>query len=136
MTEQLVVRALPSDFAAAVIVCALALVALARSEVGPRPLPPPVRSARPAPTPHAVQQILQHAPLDLNQATVGDLVLLPGIGPKLAERIVVERTRRGRFGSLGELRSVKGVGPVIWARIEPLLTVAPSTLTDRAPTTR
>jgi competence protein ComEA len=61
--------------------------------------------------------------VELNRASVNDLVLLPGIGPKLAQRIVAERERRGHFASVDELGQVKGVGPATLARIKPLLRV-------------
>jgi competence ComEA-like helix-hairpin-helix protein len=123
----------PSDFAAALIVCALALVALARSDAGPRTPNTPLRTqARESPRPAAVKELREGSPLELNQATARDLVLLPGIGPKLAQRIVAERERRGQFASIEELRAVKGVGPAIFARVKPLVRVlAPAT--DRAP---
>jgi DNA uptake protein ComE-like DNA-binding protein len=114
----------PSNVAAALIVCAMALVALARSDVAPRTASQPValRVARPTPTGAGVRQLVRGQALELNAASVGDLVLLPGIGPKLAQRIVDERARRGgAYGSLDELRSVKGVGAATWARIRPLL---------------
>lgn len=48
--------------------------------------------------------------VDVNRASVADLASLPGIGPKLAERIVAERAAHGAFGSLEELTRVEGVG--------------------------
>ncbi len=49
--------------------------------------------------------------IDLNTATVTELVTLPGIGPKTAERIVEFRARRGPFKAVEGLREVKGIGP-------------------------
>jgi competence protein ComEA len=73
-----------------------------------------------------VQQLVRGQPLELNAAGVGDLVLLPGIGPKLAQRIVAERSRRGgAFTSVADLRAVKGVGAATLARIQPWLRVEP-----------
>ena len=63
--------------------------------------------------------------LDLNRATDQDFDALPGIGPRLAERIVEYRQSVGAFHSLDELRSVKGIGKRKFERIRPLLTVAP-----------
>lgn len=49
--------------------------------------------------------------LDLNRATAGDLARLPGIGPRLAARIVAARTARGgRFDSPADLAAIPGVG--------------------------
>ena len=63
--------------------------------------------------------------LDLNRATDQDFDALPGIGPRLAERIVEYRQSVGAFHSLDELRAVKGIGKKKFKRIRPLLTVAP-----------
>jgi competence ComEA-like helix-hairpin-helix protein len=50
--------------------------------------------------------------VDLNAATTSDLELLPGIGPRLAERIIEHRTRcGGAFRSLEQVREVSGIGP-------------------------
>ncbi|MYA65101.1 MAG: ComEA family DNA-binding protein [Gemmatimonadetes bacterium] len=61
--------------------------------------------------------------VDLNRATVEELLALPGIGPVMAERIVAFRKERGRFGGIEELLEVKGVGARTFARLEPLLRV-------------
>jgi competence protein ComEA len=36
---------------------------------------------------------------------------LPGVGPVLARRIIADREQRGPFGSIANLRRVKGIGP-------------------------
>jgi len=66
--------------------------------------------------------------LDLNRATDQDFDALPGIGPRLAERIVQYRQSVGAFHSLDELRAVKGIGKKKFERIRPLLTVASGAL--------
>ncbi len=48
--------------------------------------------------------------IDLNSAKVEELILLPGIGEKTAERIIELRNKRGKFKSLNELLEVKGIG--------------------------
>jgi competence protein ComEA len=63
------------------------------------------------------------APLDLNAATEGDLVALPGIGPVLAQRIVSFRQAHGRFASVDQLNDVPGIGPALYARLAPLVRV-------------
>jgi competence protein ComEA len=61
--------------------------------------------------------------LDLNRATDQDFDALPGIGPRLAERILEYRQSVGAFHSLDELRAVKGIGKKKFERIRPLVTV-------------
>ncbi|MGI6609391.1 MAG: ComEA family DNA-binding protein [Limnochordia bacterium] len=65
--------------------------------------------------------------LDLNTATQKELEQLPGIGPVLARSILKERAKRGRFASVEDLLSVKGIGPARYARIAPLVSVIVST---------
>lgn len=62
-------------------------------------------------------------PLDLNQASAGELAEVPGITQTLAEGIVAQRDRLGGFSKLEDLRAVKGIGPVTLKRLRPSLTV-------------
>ena len=59
--------------------------------------------------------------LDLNQADAHALSVLPGIGPRLSQRIVRWRQAVGEFSHLGELQDVPGIGPGILARIRPFV---------------
>lgn len=63
------------------------------------------------------------SPLDLERATAGDLVRLPGIGPVLAERIVAWREARTSPWEVEDLLAVRGIGPATLIRIGPLVTV-------------
>lgn len=63
------------------------------------------------------------AVLDLNRATVEELLALPGVGPVIAERIVALRASRGRFADVAELEEVPGVGSKSLERIAPLVRV-------------
>ena len=49
--------------------------------------------------------------LDLNRASVAELMALPGVGRVRAESIVLHRVRRGPFRTLSELATVDGIGP-------------------------
>jgi len=62
-------------------------------------------------------------PLDLNRATLAELDALPGIGPVTARRILDHRARYGPFRDPRDLRAVKGIGPKLFARLEPLVAV-------------
>jgi competence protein ComEA len=70
-------------------------------------------AGKPAPT----------AKVNLNTASVEQLATLPGVGPKLAARIVEYRQKSGTFRSTQELINVKGVGEKSFAKIEPWLSV-------------
>ena len=60
-------------------------------------------------------------PLDLDSASVADLDRLPGIGPVLAARIVEHRRVHGRFHHVDELLLVPGIGPRLLERLRPWL---------------
>ena len=49
--------------------------------------------------------------VDINSAGAGELQKLPGIGPKLAQRIIEKRGEVGRFTFVEDLERVKGIGP-------------------------
>jgi competence protein ComEA len=49
--------------------------------------------------------------IDINTASVAELIELPGIGPALAARIVAYRTEHGLFRTVDDLTAVKGIGP-------------------------
>jgi len=65
-----------------------------------------------------------HSLLELNRADAKDFESLPGIGPVLAQRVIDYRTTVGKFETIDDLRAVKGIGPKIFERIKPLVTVA------------
>ena len=50
------------------------------------------------------------SPITLNTATVAQLDTLPGVGPKLAARIVAYRQEHGPFARIEDLRKVSGMG--------------------------
>lgn len=58
--------------------------------------------------------------LDINQATMEELVALPGIGPGLAQAIVHSRTNRP-LRCAADLQRIAGLGASRIARIQPFL---------------
>lgn len=61
--------------------------------------------------------------LNLNTATADQLILLPGVGPSKAERIVAFRAKHGPFKRVADLRRVKGFGYRSLKKLEPFLDV-------------
>jgi len=57
-------------------------------------------------------------PVNINSAGFYDLVRLPGVGPVLAERIMVYRDSVGQFKKIDELQNIKGIGPVKFGSIK------------------
>ncbi len=49
--------------------------------------------------------------IDLNTASLGELDLLPRIGPALAARIIADREENGAYETIDELERVRGIGP-------------------------
>jgi len=56
--------------------------------------------------------------ININMSELKELTLLPGIGPALAERIVVYRENGGSFTSMADLGRVKGIGPAKLEKIK------------------
>jgi competence protein ComEA len=65
--------------------------------------------------------------LNLNTATVDELMLLPGVGPGKAELIVAFRGKHGPFKRIADLRKVKGFGYKTLKKLEPFLDVKGTT---------
>lgn len=63
-------------------------------------------------------------PLDLNRARIDELMELPGIGEKLAQRMVEYRKSEGGFRSVDDLRKVRGIGAKRMERLRPLVITA------------
>lgn len=67
----------------------------------------------------------QH-PVNLNTATATELMQLPRVGQKTAERIIAFRKEHGGFQRPEELMNVKGIGEKGYARIKPFLAAGPA----------
>lgn len=63
--------------------------------------------------------------IDVNVCNRLELEHLPGIGPKLAERIINSRESNGPFATPRDLMRVKGIGPKMLAKMEPYLAFPP-----------
>ena len=80
--------------------------------------------SRPAPRTPAVSKKVAEltALIDVNRATQADLQKLPGIGPKLSQRILDERAK-AVFKSIDDLRRVPGIGPKTLEKLRLYVTI-------------
>jgi competence protein ComEA len=61
--------------------------------------------------------------VDVNTASVEQLMEIPGIGPSKANAIVAYRAKNP-FATIDEVKEVKGIGDKLFAKISPYLTVS------------
>ena len=83
---------------------------------------------RRAPNPPEIQRSEERRydlKIDVNVCNRLELEHLPGIGPKLAERILASRAEDGPFATARDLMRVKGIGPKLLAKMEPYLAFPP-----------
>lgn len=62
-------------------------------------------------------------PLNLNTATVEELMQIDGLGPAKASAIVEYRAVRGGYTSVEQIMEIKGIGEGIYQQVAPYLTV-------------
>ena len=96
-----------------------AIPAAAQQTPAEKPAKP---AAAPAKLPAAPATIV-----NLNTATQAQLESLPGLGAKVAERILEYREKNGKFKKVEDLMNVKGIGEKSFLKLKPLLTVAEKT---------
>ena len=63
------------------------------------------------------------AKININKASVDELLELKFVGPKFAERIVQYRTEHGPFETAEDIMKVKGIGPKVWDANKDRITV-------------
>src|SRR5262245_31097572 len=79
---------------------------------------------RRAPAPPPIERAAEHVhdlKIDVNTCNRLELEHLPGIGPKLAERILASRKADGPFESPKDLMRVRGIGQKMLAKMRPYL---------------
>lgn len=87
---------------------------------------PEPRPRRPSSTPSVSKKAAElKGTINVNRASQTELQKLPGIGPKLSQRILDERTK-GLFKSVEDLRRVPGIGPKTLEKLRPHVTIAGS----------
>jgi hypothetical protein len=68
---------------------------------------------------------LHEEPLDLNTASLEELLQIPWFYPTLVRRILSERKRLGRFEALSQLKGIRGMTEAIFELVTPYLKVVP-----------
>lgn len=62
----------------------------------------------------------QSTNVEINSATLNELINIPGIGPEIAKRIISARP----ITDLNELYNIQGIGPTVFTQIEPFITLS------------
>ena len=63
--------------------------------------------------------------ININTASLEELVSLPGIGEVRAKAIIAYRTENGYFMTIEDLLKVNGIGSVTFEEIREYITVSP-----------
>ena len=66
-------------------------------------------------------KVTLRVPISLNTATQEELETIPGIGPSLAMKILKYRSHYGPFETVGELKSIPGMGKCRYLKVEPYI---------------
>ncbi|MBW1819072.1 MAG: helix-hairpin-helix domain-containing protein [Deltaproteobacteria bacterium] len=98
---------------AAGIISVFFLVFLSTAEAGEKSAEPSLSKA----------EALSGAKVDINKAGLDQLVTLPGIGPKTAEKIMQYRQENGKFKDPEDLKKVRGIGEKNFEKIRPLIKI-------------
>ncbi|MEW6441756.1 MAG: helix-hairpin-helix domain-containing protein [bacterium] len=61
--------------------------------------------------------------VNINTAAADELVQLPKVGEKMAERIIDYRQKNGPFKAVEDLKGVQGIGDKNFEQLRPLITV-------------
>ena len=106
------------------LTAAAAVTAVGSRNTGVAYAPLAVTAAEPTPPDDVSAQTSAAEPerININTATAAELESLPGIGPKLAARIVDYRAANGPFQSPEELMNVSGIGEKTYAGLAEQIT--------------
>ncbi len=74
------------------------------------------------------KKMLLEIPINLNTATPDDLSSLPGIGPHIADEVILFRKTGGTFSKIEDIKAVNGIGEKRFKKIEKYLTVTTETI--------
>ena len=95
------------------LVAVTALVAATGATLAAQTKTPPAAAAKPAST----------AVVNINTASATEIATLPGVGAKMAARIIEYRQKNGPFKKVEELMNVRGIGEKNFLKLKPQLAV-------------
>lgn len=95
------------------LVAATAFVAASGATLAAQTKTPPGAAAKPAST----------AVVNINTASATEIATLPGVGAKMAGRIIEYRQKNGPFKKVEELMNVRGIGEKNFLKLKPQLAV-------------
>jgi comEA protein len=82
-------------------------------------------AAEPAPAPAVAVKSADSALINLNEASLSELMTLKGIGEVKAKAIIAYREQAGGYQSIDELLKVKGIGQKTLGNIKDRLKISP-----------
>lgn len=62
-------------------------------------------------------------PVNINTATVSELIAVPNLGEKRASDIIAYREAIGGYTSVSQIKNIKGIGDKLYSMVSPYLTV-------------
>ena len=65
----------------------------------------------------------EYSTININTATLGELIQLPHIGPSTAEKIIQYRQQNGGFEYIEQLIDINGIGGSTYKDIQPYITL-------------
>ncbi len=81
------------------------------------------QTSQPAPGPALPTPLVK---LNLNDAPVSELGLLPAIGPRMADRLIQGRVAQHHFSSWADVEKISGMGPATIQTIQPWCVIGPA----------
>jgi competence protein ComEA len=71
----------------------------------------------------SARKLMLDIPININQATSNDLMLIPGIGEKTAEQIIHFRRKNGGFKRIEDLMKIRGIKEKKFAKLRKYFTI-------------